>query len=61
VSVGLYSNGMHDFILAESELGTRVAHAISDTDCDPMGWFINMLYREYCEANERLNRVTSNK
>lgn len=47
---GLYSNGMHDFILTEAELGTRVAYEISAADCDPMGWFVDLLYREYLKT-----------
>jgi hypothetical protein len=50
---GLYGNGMHDFVLAESELGTRVAQCQAAEDADPLTWWVDWLYAEECEARER--------
>lgn len=45
--IGLYGPGMHDFILMEMELGTRVAMAQDSEDC---GWsaLMDLSYMEYC-------------
>lgn len=56
---GLYGSGMHDFILDEMELGTRVAMALDSEAC---GWSAldNLSYELYLkeqEARERTNRT----
>jgi hypothetical protein len=51
---GLYGSGMHDFVLGEAELGTRVATFL-DTEAEEPNWFVNDAhYAEYCkrEAEE---------
>lgn len=45
---GLYTNGMHDFILDEMELGTRVAQALDDEACG-FGPLFNLSYKLYLE------------
>lgn len=44
---GLYGSGMHDFIVTEMELGTRVAMAQDSENC---GWsaLMDVSYQEYC-------------
>ena len=45
----MYGPGMHEFIVNELELGTRVASFIDDEDCwDGMGWFLSADYEQYC-------------
>lgn len=53
---GLYGSGMHDWILMEAELGTRVAHAQDSEDC---GWsaLLDLSYAQWCrEDDERQKR-----
>jgi hypothetical protein len=45
---GLYTNGMHDFILDEMELGTRVAQALDDEACG-FGPLFDLSYKLYME------------
>jgi len=45
---GLYTNAMHDFILDEMELGTRVAHALDDEACG-FGPLFDLSYKLYME------------
>lgn len=52
MSLGLHHNGMHDFILDEMELGTRVAHALDDEACG-FGALFNLQYEEWVR-NDRL-------
>jgi hypothetical protein len=42
---------MHDFILTEAQLGTRVAHAQDSEDC---GWsaLLDLSYAEYVRVHE---------
>jgi hypothetical protein len=47
--IGLYGNGMHDFILRECEIGFRAA-ALEDAErCDPMDWLHELQYGEYLD------------
>ncbi len=48
---GLYGSGMHDWILMEAEMGTRVAHA---QDSEDVGWsaLLDLSYAEWCRADE---------
>jgi hypothetical protein len=50
MSLGLYGKGMHQFILDEMELGTRVAAYLDEEEVDPLGWLFDIHYREYCRA-----------
>lgn len=43
---GLYGKGMHDFVLTEMEMGTRVAMAQDDEDCG-YGAIFDLQYEEY--------------
>ena len=62
--LGLYSNRMHDFVLLEAEVGTRVAMAQDSEDC---GWsaLMDISYLLYCarelydEENAKLRRYTA--
>lgn len=47
MSLGLHHNGMHDFVLLEAEVGTRVAMAQDSEDC---GWsaLLDLDYLLYC-------------
>lgn len=47
---GLYGNGMHDFILTEMEVGTRVAMAQDSEDCG-FGAIFDLQYQEYVDAH----------
>jgi hypothetical protein len=44
--IGLYGHGMHDFILDEAELGTRVAMALDNEACG-FGALFDLSYEEY--------------
>ncbi len=44
ISVGLYGNGMHDFVMAEAELGYRAAVCLDAATVEPDGWFYDVLY-----------------
>lgn len=44
--VGLYSHGMHDFVLTEAELGTRVAMALDNEACG-FGALFDLSYEQY--------------
>lgn len=46
---GLYSNGMHDFVLRELEIGRRAAAC---EDSEACGWsaLMDLDYAEYCTA-----------
>lgn len=46
---GLYSSGMHDFVLREAEVGTRVAMAEDDEACG-MGPFWDEHYRQFMRS-----------
>lgn len=46
--MGLYGKGMHDFILAEAELGYRVAVSQDAANVEPDGWFYDVLYEIEC-------------
>lgn len=52
---GLYTNGMHDFILDEMELGTRVAMALDDEACG-FGALFNLQYEEDMRKEEENER-----
>ena len=45
---GLYNNSMHQFILDEMELGTRVAMALDDEACG-FGALFDLSYQLYIE------------
>ena len=49
--VGLYTNAMHQFVLDELELGTRVAMALDDEACG-FGPLFDLSYRLYMEEQE---------
>lgn len=49
--VGLYNNGMDQFIRDELELGTRVAMALDDEACG-FGPLFDLSYRLYMEEQE---------
>jgi hypothetical protein len=51
-SMGLYSHGMHDFILRECEVGTRVAMA-EDDELNGMGPLLDLQYREYIQYMDK--------
>lgn len=53
---GLYGHGMHDFILDEMELGTRVAMAL---DSEANGWSAldNLSYEQYLKEQEARERA----
>lgn len=53
---GLYGKGMHDFVLMEAELGTRVAHAQAYEDTDPLGWLDDIHYAEDMARGRRFRR-----
>lgn len=63
MSLGLHHNGMHDFVLMEAELGTRVAMF---QDSEDSGWSAlhDESYLQYCarewyeEENAKLLYVT---
>lgn len=49
--IPLYGPGMHNFILDEIELGTRVAVALDDEACyGGMAWYYDLKYAEDIEA-----------
>lgn len=48
---GLYSPGMHDFVLREMELGKRVAACQDAEDCG-FGALFDLDYAEYIRAHE---------
>jgi hypothetical protein len=52
---GLYNNGMHNFILDEMELGTRVAMALDNEACGfgPLFDLSYELYMKEGQENER--------
>lgn len=49
--MGLYGNGMHDFVMSELEVGRRVAMAQDSEDC---GWsaLMDLSYELYCREQE---------
>jgi len=47
--VGLYSKGMHDYVLMEAELGSRVAHA-QDSEDIGFGPVFDLQYLEWCRS-----------
>jgi hypothetical protein len=47
---GLYSNGMHDFVLREAEVGFRVALAEDEDAC--MGADFRLYVAELTDADE---------
>jgi hypothetical protein len=49
---GLYTNGMHDFILDEMELGTRVAMALDNEACG-FGALFDLQYDEYMRKEQK--------
>ena len=51
--VGLYSSGMHDFVLREQEVGTRVAMAEDDEACG-FGPLFDAQYMEYLRERGEL-------
>lgn len=50
--MGLYGNGMHDYILTEAELGPRAAMSVHYADVEPDGWFYDVLYEIDCDFME---------
>lgn len=48
---GLYTNGMHDWILDELELGERVAHALDAEACG-FGPLVDLQLTEYLLREE---------
>jgi hypothetical protein len=53
---GLYNNAMHDFILDEMELGTRVAQALDD-ELQGFGPLFDLQYEEYRKKEEDHGRA----
>ena len=54
-SFGLHSNGMHEWIITEFELGQRVAHC---QDCEIAGWsaLMDLSYTQWVlEDKQRSN------
>lgn len=51
MSFGLHHNGMHDFIIDEIELGTRVALAIENETLG-FGPLFDLSYAEYMREQE---------
>lgn len=51
LDTGLYSKGMHDFILMEAELGHRAASA---QDSEDAGWsaLMDLSYEMYCREHD---------
>lgn len=49
--MGLYTNGMHDFIIDELELGTRAAMALDDEACG-FGPLFDLSYELYRREHE---------
>lgn len=47
--VGLYGHGMHEFILRECEVGTRVAYAEDDETCG-FGPLFDLRYETWARA-----------
>lgn len=47
---GLHHNGMHDFIITEALLGTRVAHA-QDNEDTGFGALFDLSYVEWCRED----------
>jgi hypothetical protein len=43
--IALYGSGMHDFVLRECEVGTRVAQAEEAEYVDPLGPIYDLLYQ----------------
>ena len=52
---GLYTKAMHDFILDEMELGTRVAQALDDEACG-FGPLFDLSYKLYMEEEQASER-----
>jgi hypothetical protein len=48
---GLYGSGMHDFIMDELELGTRVATAL-DQEAVGFGPLFDVMYAEYVKEKK---------
>lgn len=51
MALGLYGSGMHDFILDELELGTRVAMGLDSENNAKMGVWVDLSYIEYVRNN----------
>jgi hypothetical protein len=53
---GLHHNGMHDWILLEAEMGTRVAHA-QDNEDTGFGALFDLSYEQWCreDSTRRMN------
>ena len=49
-NVGLYGADMHDFILTEAELGTRVAECIGQ---EPDSFVADAHHRDYVQAEQQ--------
>lgn len=55
--IGLYGNGMHDFVLREAEVGTRAAHHQDSEDCG-FGPLFDLQYDLYLELEKQNSRST---
>lgn len=51
MSMGLYGNGMHNWLIDELELGERVAHALDAEACG-FGPLFDLQYRIYLEGEQ---------
>ena len=51
MALGLYGSTMHEFILIELELGTRVAKAQDAEDCR-MGVWVDISYLEWARKQD---------
>lgn len=52
MSLALYSVGMHDFILAELELGERAALYLDEEAYDPDAWYWDFKFAERVAGRE---------
>lgn len=50
---GLYGAGMHDWLMDELELGTRVAHFMdTEQNMDPLWWVTAHHLEEWCRTHD---------
>lgn len=52
--MGLYSTGMHDWILDEAMLGLRVAHSLDSENNAGWSALMDLSYSEYVRAQQAL-------
>jgi len=55
--LGLYSTGMHDWILDEALLGVRVAHGLDSENNGGWSALMDLSYAEYVRAEQALDDV----